>query len=167
MSTSPRPETVSTLTPVEPKPTSDSGSSTVIPQGGRLEKHPKATEAEAAEAAKEREATQKLAAKKLSAIQKLAELTLDAEIPGTKRARKAISRYLGEARDVSEILGPEFESVIVLKVMRGIESKSLKEAVAAMMWDKDWKLQEVANVLKASVDGVGTLKLASLILEDE
>ncbi|RVD82300.1 uncharacterized protein DFL_006730 [Arthrobotrys flagrans] len=153
MSTSPRPERGATCTTLT-LPDSKSGTSTGIPQGGRLEKHPKATEAEAAEAAKKRECLQKAATKKLGAVQKLAELSLDAEIPETKKARKAMNRYLGEALDVFEVLGPEFEAVIALKVMRGIESKSLKETVAALMWDKEWRLHEVATILRASVEYV-------------
>ncbi|KAF3110167.1 hypothetical protein TWF594_002349 [Orbilia oligospora] len=149
MSASPRPEKGGTIqTPTD----SNSGISTGVPQGGDFEKHPKATETEATEAEKARETSQKLVAKKLGAIQKLAELSLEAEAPGTKKARKATTRYISTALDIYDVLGPEFEAVITLKVIRGIESKSLKETVAAMMWDKDWKLHNVANILRASAE---------------
>ncbi|KAF3245818.1 hypothetical protein TWF192_007294 [Orbilia oligospora] len=138
-----------------PNPTdSNSGISTGVPQGSGLRKHPKATETEATEAEKARETSRKLVAKKLGAIQKLAELSLEAEAPGTKKARKATTRYISTALDIYDVLGPEFEAVITLKVIRGIESKSLKETVATMMWDKDWKLHNIANILRASAEYV-------------
>ncbi|KAF3202115.1 hypothetical protein TWF106_007905 [Orbilia oligospora] len=149
MSTSPRPEKGG---PIQTPTDSNSGISTGVPQGGGLRKHPKATEIEATEAEKARETSRKLVAKKLGAIQKLAELSLEAEAPGTKKARKATTRYISTALDIYDVLGPEFEAVITLKVIRGIESKSLKETVATMMWDKDWKLHNVANILRASAD---------------
>ncbi|KAK6345533.1 hypothetical protein TWF718_007445 [Orbilia javanica] len=151
MSASPRPEKVTTQPPIDTN--SNSSNSTGTLQGrGLLEKHPKATGTEATEAVQTREAVHKLAARKLGAIQKLAEMSLNVEIPGTKKARKTTTRYLSEALEVFEVLGPEFETIIALKVMRGIESKSLKETVAAMMWDKDWKLADIAQVLNSSVD---------------
>ncbi|KAK6500800.1 hypothetical protein TWF506_003563 [Arthrobotrys conoides] len=144
---------------------SNSGASTGISQGCRFEKHPRTVEA--TEAEKEREAARKLVAKKLNAVQQLAELSLYTEALGSKRARKATARYLSEALDILDDLGPEFEEVIALKVIRGIESKSLKETVAMMMYDKELKLHNVANILKATTDGMGEWNLASLMLMDE
>ncbi|KAK6500801.1 hypothetical protein TWF506_003564 [Arthrobotrys conoides] len=90
---------------------------------------------------------------KLAAINKLSNLTYDSEYAGSDfdRAPEGIIAYITEANDILNVLGPEYDETIALGVVRGITRETLKETIAAIMWDKEWKLATVSKILMAVI----------------
>ncbi|KAK6504779.1 hypothetical protein TWF481_006718 [Arthrobotrys musiformis] len=141
---------------VVPEPSTNNNLETTIEglQGAApAQPQPQTADLEALEAAKRYEQFRKVAAKKCLAFQRLTALTLEQGLtPGTREAQLATHAYIGEALEIFETLGPQFEMIICLKLMRGIECKTLKTTISNIMWSKDWKIQDVCDVLRASVE---------------
>ncbi|KAF3147770.1 hypothetical protein TWF569_001488 [Orbilia oligospora] len=90
---------------------------------------------------------------KLTAIYKLAGLEYNSKSAGSRASRRAsrMMRYLKEAEDILDVLGPDYDEAVALAVVRGINRGELKETVAAMMWNQEWNLDTVSRILRAAV----------------
>ncbi|RVD82299.1 uncharacterized protein DFL_006729 [Arthrobotrys flagrans] len=91
--------------------------------------------------------------KKLAAIKKLSELSYNSKKAGSNEDRgwNGVTKYISNARDILKVLGPDYDEAVALGVVRGINRGELKETIAAIMWDKEWKLETVIKILKAVI----------------
>ncbi|KAF3290999.1 hypothetical protein TWF970_000252 [Orbilia oligospora] len=90
--------------------------------------------------------------KKLTAIYKLTRLEYNPKSVGSRASRRAsrMMRYLQEAEEILNALGPDYDEVVTLAVVRGIDREELKETIAAMVWNQEWNLDTVSRILRAA-----------------
>ncbi|KAK6504778.1 hypothetical protein TWF481_006717 [Arthrobotrys musiformis] len=90
--------------------------------------------------------------RKLAAIKRLSTLAYNSPGLGHAGDRSyGIPNYLSQAEGILEVLGSEYDESVALAVVRGLARTELKECIAAIMWDKEWKFETIKNILMATI----------------
>ncbi|RVD81411.1 uncharacterized protein DFL_009275 [Arthrobotrys flagrans] len=62
-----------------------------------------------------------------------------------------MEEYIDEAAEILTTLEPEYDGAATLKMVRGLADNNVKQAMAMVMYDKEWRFEEVERILRASV----------------
>ncbi|KAF3911382.1 hypothetical protein ABW20_dc0101694 [Dactylellina cionopaga] len=62
-----------------------------------------------------------------------------------------MKRYLDRAEDILNILGPEYDELVGMKVVQGLDDQNLKRIVSVTMFDMFWTMKNIKAALMASV----------------